>query len=256
MKGKIFTAQEVQGIITGNKMQFREVIKPSRWSSVEGLSRCPTNYLSRVYGDLGAQFQHPLAGTQQSYGKEDEMSPYGWFKCPYQVGQKIFCKEKWGIGMRPDQFGGYTGFEYAADCFGDNEELPCYEIDYEKLPKDIEIDDWYGNWQTAKSMPQWASRITLRIKDISVERLADISEEDAIAEGMFFTDYGKKYYPGGYQNQEAGWNWKENKSPSECLGSAYWAFANFWNATHKKPEEKWGSNPWVWVVDFNIKKGE
>jgi hypothetical protein len=232
MKGKIFTAQEVQGIITGNKMQFREVIKPSRWSSVEGLSRCPTNYLSRVYGDLGAQFQHPLAGTQQSYGKEDEMSPYGWFKCPYQVGQKIFCKEKWGIGMRPDQFGGYTGFEYAADCFGDNEELPCYEIDYEKLPKDIEIDDWYGNWQTAKSMPQWASRITLRIKDISVERLADISEKDAFKEANFTI-------------------------PNRELAESYISkFADLWNATHKKPEEKWGSNPWVWVVDFNIKKGE
>jgi hypothetical protein len=40
------------------------------------------------------------------------------------------------------------------------------------------------------------------------------------------------------------------------INKSYDDFKTLWNATHKKPEEKWGSNPWVWVVDFNIKKGE
>ena len=62
--------------------------------------------------------------------------------------------------------------------------------------------------------------------------LKDISEEDAVNEGV--------------------WNIQEKGSPRN------WdiknAFATFWNATHKKPEEKFEVNPFVWVVDFKINK--
>lgn len=162
---------------------------------------------------------------------------HGWcLKCRYKVGQKIFSKEKFFEDLAYRKF---AGFE-AKDGL-------------------LEIN--------ARYMKQEHARLFPLIKDIRVERLQDISKEDAIKEGMFFSDYGKKCYHEGYQdikkcpstvghqNQEDGWNWKENKSPSECWGSAYWAFANYWNATHKKPQEKFEGNPWVWVVEFeNINK--
>ena len=176
------------------------------------------------------EVQAIIAGNKTMF--REVIKPQLPVKCPYHVGKKIFCKEKWGIGSRPDQFGGYKGFEYEADCFNDNENLPCYEIDYDKLPKNIEIDNWIGNWQQARLMPEWASRLTLEITDIKVERLKDISEEDAVNEGV--------------------WNIQEKGSPRN------WdiknAFATFWNATHKKPEEKFEVNPFVWVVDFKINK--
>jgi len=141
-------------------------------------------------------------------------------ECPHQVGQKIFVKESFNI------FAGQV----------------AYKQNLANAEKYI--------WKPAQHMKQEHSRLTLLIKKISVEKLSEISKEDAIAEGMFFTDYGKNCY----NQQEAGWSWKKNKSPSECLGSAYWAFANKWNTMHKKPEAKFEANPFVWSIQFEVVK--
>ena len=184
MKGKVFTAQEVQAIIAGNKTMFREVIKP----------------------------QLPI-------------------KCPYHVGKKIFVKESFYEDLTYRKF---AGFE-AKDGL-------------------LEIN--------ARSMKQEHSRLTLEITDVKVERLQDISKEDAIKEGAT-----SRPNCDGYANRYEGWcmNWNKvgeaskwasnRKTLSEsdvCMGSAQYAFGNFWNATHKKPEEKFEVNPFVWVVDFKI----
>jgi len=192
-KGKIFTAEEVQTIIAGNKRMFREVIKPQ-----------PNSKINPVHLKECNSWQWATKESRR--------------ECPYQKGQKIFVKESFNI------FAGQVA---------DKQSLANAE-------KYI--------WKPAKHMKQEHSRLTLQIKEIKVERLKDISKEDAIAEGMFFTDHGKNCYG----QQEAGWSWKENKSLSECLGSAYWAFANKWNSTHKKEEHKWESNPFVWSIQFEV----
>ena len=151
---------------------------------------------------------------------------------PYRVGQKIFVKES---------------FDYREH----------YSIgNY----------DHYTAWKKrpASKMKQEDSRITLEITDVKVERLAEISKEDAIKEGA--TSRPNCH---GYANRYEGWcmNWNKvgeaskwasnRKTLSEsdvCMGSAQYAFGNFWNATHKKPEEKFEANPFVWVVDFKINK--
>ena len=230
MKGKIFNNQEVQSILNGTKTMFREVIKPY-----------PILSDDKSYWEFkGVQW----AGENSFYAKNhgDNARPEIPDLCPYQVGQKIFVKEKWGIGGRPDQFGGYKGFEYQADCFGDDEDLPCYPIDYDKLPINIEIDDWIGKWEQARLMPQWASRITLEITSIKVERLKDINKEDCLKEGI-----------------EKMWLQENEDFPRYEIGKhSYFdpkkTFEDFWNATHKKQEEKWEANPFVWVVDFKINK--
>jgi hypothetical protein len=210
MKGKIFNRQEVQAIIAGNKTMFREVVKPSaglqsRWACVQDLSKCPTNYLCEVNGRLGAQFQHPLAGTQQSYGEVDKMSPYGWFKCAYKLGQKIFVKESFNI------FAGQV----------------AYKQNLANAERYI--------WKLAQQMKQEHSRLTLQIKEIRVEKLQDINEEDCINEGF---DY----------------DWLEGKGNILIAGSITNNFAKNWNATHKKPEEKFGASPWVWSIQFEVVK--
>lgn len=157
MKGKIFNAQEVQAIISGNKRQFREVIK-----------------------------------------------------CPYQVGQKIFCKESF--------FESFSNTYYRADIHGNG--LSYYA------------------WELAQHMKQEHSRLTLQIKEIRVERLAEISKDDIIEEGLEHDDKG--YFYSGIGNN--------------CYIPAQLAFENSWNATHKKPEEKFEANPWVWAIDFEVVK--
>lgn len=75
-------------------------------------------------------------------------------------------------------------------------------------------------------MPRWASRITLEIASVRVERLKDISEEDAKAEGIKF----------GTGN------------PGECRTCARGAFMDLWESINGK--DSWSANPWVWVVSF------
>jgi hypothetical protein len=89
-------------------------------------------------------------------------------------------------------------------------------------------------------MKQEQSRLTLQIKEIKVERLADISEEDAIAEGM----------------EKTGCLYLQGKTPDEnkWVKTEISDFAKNWNATHKKPEEKFEANFWVWCVNFEVVK--
>lgn len=115
-------------------------------------------------------------------------------------------------------------------------------------------------WKPSIHMPRWACRILLEITDVRVERLKDISEEQAQAEGCFFTDYGRKCghtgsgwtevgdcpAPEAHHPQRNGWMWDKTSSPNECLGTATWAFANLWQSV----SGDWDANPWVWVVEF------
>ena len=212
MKGKIFNAQEVQNIISGNKTMFREVIKPQTYGE-----HAPS---FQKYSDV---FCFKILGMIET------------IKCPYQIGQKIFCKEnyeEWDDGL-----------VYKAD----------------NLPANI-----VSKWKPAQHMKQEHSRLTLLIKEIRVERLAEISEADAIKEGAT-----SRPNCDGYANKYDGWcmdwskvgeasRWATNgKTLSEsdiCMGSAQYAFAHYWNATHKKPEEKWEANPFVFVYQFELIK--
>ena len=99
-----------------------------------------------------------------------------------------------------------------------------------------------GRTRPSIHMPRWASRIQLRIIDIRVERLQDISETDAKAEGLLQTDWdGEIMYP-------------NYLSPIDCghieddYYSAVESFQSLWQSING--EQSWTDNPWVWVVEF------
>lgn len=79
-------------------------------------------------------------------------------------------------------------------------------------------------------MPRWASRILLEITDVRVERLQNITEEQALAEGI------KKHSDGGYHVEDG-------KHYSDCPVES---FAGLWSSVGGN----WDANPWVWVVEF------
>jgi len=115
-------------------------------------------------------------------------------------------------------------------------------------------------WTPAIHMFRRHSRILLEIIAVRVERLQDISEEQAIAEGCFFTDYGRTCghtgkgwtdvgscpAPESTHQQRDGWMWGKTTCHEQCLGSARNAFGNLWTFTGGN----WDANPWVWVVEF------
>jgi hypothetical protein len=87
----------------------------------------------------------------------------------------------------------------------------------------------YGSWKPSIHMPRWASRITLEVTGVRVERLQDISIRDAVAEGA------------------------KPKPPHVacsmvCPEDYLTGFRDLWNSINGP--EAWNSNPWVWVVEF------
>lgn len=96
-------------------------------------------------------------------------------------------------------------------------------------------------WRPAIFMPRWASRITLEITDVRVERLQEISEEDAQAEGL--------EYPCTLDITRNG------DCPVVDI-SRPWAcgFARLWNSINGK-KHPWRSDPWVWVLSFELLTG-
>lgn len=82
-------------------------------------------------------------------------------------------------------------------------------------------------WKSPIFMPRWASRITLEITDVRVQRLQDITTEDATAEGVFSTTMSN------------GIQWS----------SASAAFQSLWDSINRKTHP-WASNPWVWALTF------
>lgn len=216
MKGKIFNTQEVQAIIAGNKTMFREVIKPQPplgcYLTINGnlshalcFADCKTPRDERDYS------KEPLVCVPPKATSIDHR-----LKCPYQVGQKIFCKESF-VDFRNNN----------SDIF--------YKSDFEvnNLVKTAEL-----KWKPAQHMKQEHSRLTLLIKEIKVERLADISEEGCWKEGLQNKDFTPEEF--------------DKLTPFKIINR----FADSWNATHKKPEEKWEANPWVWVIKVDKLEGQ
>lgn len=91
-------------------------------------------------------------------------------------------------------------------------------------------------WTSPLFMPRWASRITLEIVNVRVERLQEITRSDIRAEGLIV--------PKEYCSDDLEYNYRQ------WLGDE---FKRLWNSLYtKKPEFQWKANPWVWVVEFKI----
>ena len=102
-------------------------------------------------------------------------------------------------------------------------------------------------WRPSINMPRWASRITLEITNVRVERLQDISEADAVAEGVrpgdgkwHALDDGEAVFL-----DEFGWfapeRYTRHNAPRHAFREA-WGIIN--------GPESWAANPWVWVIEF------
>lgn len=190
MKGKVFTAQEVQAILSGSKVMFRAVVKPYPWQVV-----------------INADFKK--GNNIPKYGHDErEIKP------KFEVGETIFVKEAYDIW----------------------DDKILFKADATKQLRYLEC-----KWKSPVHMKQEHSRLTLKIKSVKVERLQDISEEDSAKEsGVFRSDnyWHSTLHP--------------IKGTYQCWISAKEAFSKLWNSTHKKPEEKWEANPFVFCFSYEV----
>jgi hypothetical protein len=113
-----------------------------------------------------------------------------------------------------------------------------YAADDVRVPRETGLVDWacdgmafgFANSVPSIHMPRWASRISLEVTGVRVERLQDISEDDAYAEGAFAGAYE-------YDNGEGTETARES---FQCL----------WDSLNAARGYGWDANPWVWVVEF------
>jgi hypothetical protein len=141
--------------------------------------------------------------------------------CPYgQPGDRLWVRETWRpyciiSGIRAPQ---RLGIIYRAD----NAKIQ------NPAAGNVWRMDWVTRWRSPIHMPRWASRITLEIKGVRVERLQDISQADA-------RDEGAECPLGHPHDPEIGYRL---------------AYRDLWDSINAKRGHSWDSNPWVWVVEF------
>jgi len=230
----IMGAESVRAILEERKTQTRRVINPRKynvggWDMPVSKSDIEAGY--PVYQDNNGDFHSVV-----------ERCPYG------KVGDRLWVRESWGVGCRPDPNSGWVdGIEYKADevYLDDREALHLRVIDDQDLYK-YEKE----GWSSPIFMPRWASRITLEITDIRVDRVQDITEEDAIAEGTRkdldgWTDYSKKHV----NNQDYP---KFGGMCRKILETATESYRTLWDSLNTKRGYPWEKNPWVWVVTFKV----
>jgi len=152
-----------------------------------------------------------------------------------------------GVEHRPDPDGPLQRYAYGADTRPGSH-------------RDDARKDFGLKWKPSIHMPRTAGRILLEITAVRVERLHDISEGQAKAEGCYFIDYDKACFHSGKgvrdaahcelaestHQQRNGWMWDKTTSHEQCLGCARNALGNLWQTTGGD----WAANPWVWVVEF------
>ena len=103
---------------------------------------------------------------------------------------------------------------------------------------DADFGDWTIPMAAAKGnvtplfMPRWASRLTLTVTDVRVQRLQEISADDAVAEGM------ARFDPANMSEDESG---------------PVWRFGELWNSLHGP--DAWAANPWVVAISFTVQNG-
>ncbi|WP_086793180.1 hypothetical protein [Pseudomonas sp. SCPG-7] len=227
----LFSAPMVRAILDGRKTVTRRAVNPQPVLT-EG---------------SGFSWKDHLFGC----GSDDRETARNFSKhcCPFgKPGDRLYVRETCFIN------------DYREAGVPVNERASC-EIHYraDGIPE-FEGEEELIRWRPSIHMPRWACRILLEITDVRVERLQDISEEQAQAEGCFFTDYGKACFHGGKgvrdaahcelpestHQQRNGWMWDKTTNHEQCLDSARNAFGNLWQTTGGD----WAANPWVWVVQF------
>lgn len=201
-KGILFKAEMVRAIQDGRKTQTRR------------LPKC------QPYGWAEAVLPYPVFGLP-GFG-----SPGSWIQTTED------CEKACGLGCKPQyKVGDVCYVKETWRCRGGR------EYEYQQHQPSIvyragvdAVEDVSEEWRPSIFMPRWAARIWLEVIEVRCERLQNISEADADAEGVTPI---KRHLGMGFYNH-----------------SSIDAYACLWNTINKKPGTRWEDNPWVFAYTF------
>ena len=189
----LFSAPMVRALLDGRKTQTRRILKPQVTAYPDGLAF--------RWGEFEGLWPDDWFG----YGNEIDGA------LPYRLGDRLWVKETWRAWTMhdkdpPSALPRDLRVQYVAD---DSRQIP-----------------WDSKTRVSIHMPRWASRLTLTVADVRVERLQDISEEDAAAEGR-----------------------RIGRQPLQDAYPIGW-YAALWDQINGPGA--WEQNPWVVAVSFTV----
>ena len=247
----LFNGTMVRAILGGAKTITRRPVVPMagrqrQWLTPALLTQSPRLTMCRLSdedgGDLGAQMEHPKGG------------PLGWVRCPLGApGDRLWVRESWCAAdtmyyehdQDPPRVIGYRA-DLSANSYESNPDHP------RAIPaSDLASWGWDTlTWRSSTHMPRWASRLSLDVVSVGVERLHDIDDEGATREGIqWWSKDGalRKYAPADDEGDGPMWPWRD------CPRSPRDAFARLWSEVYGAGA--WTANPWVWRVEFSRVEG-
>ena len=219
----IFSAPMVRALLDGRKTQTRRVLKPQ-----------PHEYAGHFW----------ITDRHSGECRIDDWTQGRAGCLPYFPGDRLWVREAWRAMDRQDEF---SGSQIATQCLDVGYKRPWSPIQYEV---DGARDNWIagphgfgtkpGRYRHARFMPRWASRLTLTVTEVRVQRLQEISEADAVAEGL------------EAEPSHLG------ISTNYCFGATAYsrakpAFCALWNSLHGP--DAWDANPWVVALTFDVHRG-
>lgn len=206
----LFSTPMVQAILEGRKTQTRRIIKLRDGSNPDDESISWNYYEDENGKDIAPKTFDKVMDFSKSFPYWQEL------KCPYgNVGDELWVRETF---HKYDSIPDKIIYSYKAD----NSLIAGAKI-----------------WKPSIHMPRVASRIQLRITDIRVEQLQDISEQDCINEGI---EFNEPHNGNGYLHVFK--NYTDEKFDMDAIGS----FLTLWQKINGS--ESLASNPFVWVLSF------
>jgi hypothetical protein len=211
----LFSGPMVRAILEGRKTQTRRVVKPQ----------------PEPRGSLFAWGVN-LSGLSSDANMRLHAPAY----CPYgKPGTRLWVRE----AFCPATWGSYEPRK--AIPKSNTEALIQFRADF----RNGSSDDYDGRWKPSIHMPRWASRLTLEITEVRVERVQDISEEDAIAEGSYLDRC-----PCMPRSDDRGLMASFQLQHCHIHGEE---FHHLWDSINSKREDgkyAWAKNPWCWAITF------
>ena len=221
----LFQTEMVQAILAGRKTQTRRT---------KGLEDVPLQnfdaieYMPDHWGKKPWVFSHKIQSNPDRFEiKAGVKSIYG------KPGDLLWVRETWFNTLRHKSA---LMFEYSPDWIyrAEGSTIGCH------------------SWKPSIHMPKYACRIWLMVEEIRVERLQEITEEDAVAEGVEkSTSKGYCRMFSRYENTMFRYYLPEKvEGVSTLVLDAKGSFESLWK--HINGRDSWNANPWVWVVKFRV----
>jgi len=231
----LFTGEMVRAILAGNKTQTRRIVRGQEHFD-------KTVDLTGAIPETRGKYEFLRLANKDEFG--------GSIHNPYGVpGDQLWVRETHAYELWPSEFGDMPArndwrpiFHQVPEDIDDEEFwlIPHYratdpepELCYDEQPN----GEPCCKWRPSIHMHRWASRIQLEVTKVRVERVRDISEEDAVAEGLRADERG--FYSGTE---------KKNRFYSKSAKETY---PLLWDSINGK-SHPWENNPWVWVIEFKV----